>query len=1454
MKSVQHLLQQLRGRGVKLWVEGADLCFDAPRGALTADLRDALRANKAEVTAFLRKAARLAEDRETELGPVPRQPLPDSFIRERPWLAARRARIPGRRFSAMPQSFAQQRMWFLDQLEEHANYNLSEALNLMGPLDAGALNRALDALFRRHEVLRTVFDMRDGEPIQVIDSHRNMRPCLVDLRGLDRDLRLRHAQFLMTTEERAPFDLSRGPLFRVTLLLVTDLQRAALLSMHHIIGDGWSVGVLTRELTALYLAHAHGEPSGLEEAALQYADYADWLQRRLSGKRLEDQIAYWTGQLRGAPDLLTLPTDRPRPPLKSYHGQVAGFFIAPQSTEALREIGKGVQATLFMTVLALYKVLLARYSGQRDISVGFPIANRTRVELEPLIGLFANTLVLRSDLTGAPSFSALVRRVRDTTLGAFDHQEMPFEKLVEALKPARNLSHSPLFQVMVAYQNVPPSDVDQVADRYRESTVRAESMRREEITSRFDMELTIVEMEGGLSCTLQYDVDLFDQATILAMTGHFRNLMHGAIADPARSLEDLPMMDEAERRRALVEWNDTADAFTATPLAHQRIAARAAATPDAIALFETGVADTAPGGPRPARRIAYRALLARSTRLARGLAAHGVGPEAIIPLAMERGGDFLAAMLAVFEAGAAYLPLDPAHPAKRWAAVLAQTGSPLAIADAYWEPALAEAVALLPADQRPRIVRLDRLLAKAAPAMAAAQAGPDNLAYAIFTSGTTGPPKGAMVTHEGMANHLHAKIRDLGLTAGDAVVQNASQSFDISVWQFLAAPWQGGRVIVADPETARDPEALLALTARQRATVLETAPSLLDVMLRELEDRPRPLPALRWLVPTGEALPPDLCRRWLARFPTTPMVNAYGPTECSDDVSHAVIAEPLPPGTANAPIGRPVANTRLYVLDRRLAPTPPGVPGELYAGGRGVGRGYLGRPASTAAVFIPDPFDEAGGGRLYRTGDRVKADRDGELVYLGRRDCQVKIRGFRIELGEIERVLASAPGVGQAAVVAVDGPGRDKRLIAFVAGGAEGDAAGLRAWLRDQLPEYMTPARIVRRDRLPTTPNGKLDRAALVRHAAGAPSDPARDETPPRDHIELQLAAIWEALLGLHPIGVRASFFDLGGHSILAVRLMSEIRRVFDKKLPLAALFRAPSIEGLAALLRSGADTEPASPLVAIQPEGDLPPFFCIHPIGGNVLCYRRLAKLMGARRPFYGLQAAGLDGDTPPLDRIEAMAERYAAAIRERQAEGPYFLGGWSFGGVIAFEIARVLADQGQATGLLALLDTPAPFLGERDENLLPALLLHELRFHYGPRLPIAFEELRDCDREAQIQLAMARASEAGILTSADDAERVRRLLRIYGANFEALSEYRPRPVNVPAALIQPRSTPYADAADAWRGLTRAGLQRCTVAGDHHNMVEGPGAQTLADALNTALDDAAKNATAASPPGSATP
>jgi amino acid adenylation domain-containing protein len=1027
--------------------------------------------------------------------------------------------------SAAPLSFAQQRLWFLDQLEPNLSfYNLPFAFRLHGPIHLSALDQALNEIVRRHEVLRTTFAREAGQPVQVVHAEMRIDLPVTDLTDQTSEDREPEAARLAALEAAAPFDLHSDAMLRARILKLGETHHVMLLTMHHIASDGWSMGVLFRELTALYEAYTRGKPSPLPPLPIQYADFAVWQRSQLRGRRLEYLLAYWRSRLAGASPLLELPTDRPRPPVQNFQGAAYAVSVSKRILDTLKRVAREADATLFMALLAAFKTLLFRYTDTTDIVVGSPTANRTRVELESLIGFFVNPLVLRTDLSGDPSFLAVLERVREVTLEAFAHQDLPFERLVEEIQPERSLGHNPVFQIMFALQNTEK----QVAAGPENNSPQFRAG-----TSKFDLTLSATETTDGLSLLFEYNSQLFDQATIAAMAENFSTLLDGVGAEPGRSIASLLILDEKRFRRLV-----NADVEFAAPkhrLVHEIFEAQAKRTPNNVAVEFLG------------EGLTYDAVDRRANRIARALRQRGLRTGEPVGLCVERSFDMIVGMLAILKAGGAYLPLDPAYPSDRLEYMLDDSGANLVLT----MERLREGLPIRSQD----VVSLD---SEWAPLAEISEEGldldpPSDLACIVYTSGSTGRPKGVMVAHSGICNSAEAQPRIFPGDETDRVLQFASLNFDASLFEMLLT-WQRGATLCLAPQDELMPGHPLArLLEQQRISLLVIPPSALEAVPAQ------PLPELRVLIVVGEACPASLISRWA---PGRRIFNGYGPTEISIWCTAAECQD----NGLSPPIGRPIRNTRAYVLDRSLQPVPVGVPGELFIGGLGVSRGYLGRPELTAERFLSDPFQNLPGAQIYRTGDRVRWLADGQIQYLGRVDRQLKLRGYRIELGEIEHVMLQHPGVAAAAVEVPAGANANHFLNGYFVERSDShvDPAELRATLRRKLPEHMVPTGFVRLEALPLNGSGKLDRHALQRIQPRADEACNEEYVAPTNETEDRIAKIWAAALEAERVGILQRFFDLGGHSLLATRVTFRFGEAFGIDLPLRAMFEFPTVAELA--------------------------------------------------------------------------------------------------------------------------------------------------------------------------------------------------------------------------------------------------------------------------------------------------
>ena len=1313
---------------------------------------------------------------------------------------------PRKQSAPVPLSYAQQRLWFLDQLEPNSvAYNVPETRCFNGPLNLAALERSLSEIVRRHESLRTTFHSVDGEPVQVIAEPRAQKLEVVDLSDLPQPQRKVEAERMANEEAGKPFDLSRGPIFRFRLLRLAEEQHVLLLTMHHIISDAWSLGVFGRELATLYEAYNAGESSPLPELTIQYADFAVWQREWLQGEVLEKQLTYWREQLGGELPVLELPFDRPRPAKQTWRGTVEELRLNEEVFRLLKEVGRATDATLFMTFLAAFNVLLWRYTRQQEILVGTPIANRNRAETEALIGFFVNTMVLRARVCPEMSFRELLEQVKETTLGAYEHQDVPFEKLVEELQPERSLSHQPLFQVLFALNNAQQGEL-QLAG------LEASPVELKCDTIKFDLTLGLEERGGLLGGGFVYNTDLFEAETIKRMARHFELLLASIVANPEQRLLELPLLTVLDQQ-LLAEWNHTERDYPADVCIHELFARQAAQTPEAVAVVFHE------------ERVTYGELNRRANQLAHHLRRLGVGAEVQVGILLERSVEMIVSMLAVLKAEGAYVPLDPNYPAERLAFMIEDAELKVLLTQEKWRERLGgiDVRHVIEIEQESWTTeKTDDL---------EVQVSGSNLAYVIYTSGSTGRPKGVAIAHRSATTLLSWAKETYSADELQGVLASTSICFDLSVFELFAPLSWGGQVILAENALA-----LPNLAAKSEVRLVNTVPSVLSELLR-LE----PLPVeVRVVNLAGEALRRSLVEQIYEQETIARVVNLYGPSE---DTTYSTVGELNRGDEGRVVIGRPLANTRAYVVDEQGLVVPLGVAGELWLGGEGLARGYLQRAELTAQKFVPDELSGSSGARLYRTGDLARYQADGNIEYLGRIDQQVKIRGFRIEPGEIEARLKQHPAIREVVVITREESDNDKRLIACIVADAETKLTDevLRSYLREKLPEYMLPSAFVLLDEIPLTPNGKINRQALLDVAKNG--DEHRGSfVAPRDALELRIAQLWETVLKVQPIGITDNFFERGGHSLLAVRMMAQLSRQIGRELPLALILQKQTVQDLATYLRQELELPNASPVIAIQPQGQRPPFFCVHPSGGSIICYYALSRYLGVDQPFYGIQIPALDGvDQPPLRRVESMAAHYVEELQSVQREGPYLLGGWSFGGLVAFEMAQQLHAQGHEVSLLALFDSYVPgTLGpsaEIDDDALLVQFISDISGLYDLELEPSSTSRTIEERLASLLQEVVRK---GCAPPDLNLNQLGRLFEVFRTNVHAMLSYEPQPY--PGRITFFRASEQIadnsiDPAKDWRNLAAEGVEVHVVPGDHYTMLREPAVQVMADWLKVCIE-----------------
>jgi amino acid adenylation domain-containing protein len=1355
-------------------------------------------------------------DEINRLSPEQKRALLEKLLREKK--AAAKAAAPAHT-GPIPLSSGQERLWFLDRLEPNSPlYNIPTALRLEGDLNAPALAEALNEILRRHEALRTTFPNVEGSPAQRINPPSAAPFETVDLTSLSISELEAEVKARCTRAANQPFALDADMMIRATLLKTGPREHVLILIAHHIAADEWSLRALFKELALLYEARVTGNKLTLPALPIQYADYALWQRVQLQSPAMAGHLDFWKKKLAGCNPNLELPSDLPRAE-GTHQGAQATRWLTKEQFEAVQALTRRENATLFMTLLSAFNALLYRYTRQEDILVGSPIAGRTRSETEELIGFFVNTLVLRAQMRDDMTFRGLLGQVRETTLGAYAHQEVPFEKLVETVHPERSAGGSPLIQVMFALNS------DFIEEQLFPG-LRVELLDVETGTAKFDLTFVAQEERGGLKLLAEYDRDLFTQPAIERLIGHYVNLLTAIAANPEQTISTLNLLDGSERQTLLKDWNDTAREYP-----------REATLPQLVEEWAKSQA-MAPAVTYGLIALTYGELNERANQLANYLADEGLKRGEVVGVLMERSNEMAVALLGILKAGAAYLPLDPAYPQDRLAFMVTDSGARFLIA----QP---ETAGVIP-NPTAKVVQLDAhyqlLRGQSADARAELPAALD-VANLIYTSGSTGTPKGVQIPHRGIVRLVRGTDY-MEIAPTDVVTQTSSISFDAATWEIWTALLNGAHLLGISKEELVHPETLRAKLHAKGATVVFVTTALFHQLALEA---PGIFENLKYVFFGGEAADPKAVSAVLKERGPRQLMHAYGPTETTVYATVHHVRE-VADKAASIPIGKPIANSTAYIVEPSGQLAPIGVPGELWLGGDGVAVGYLNRPELTKDRFVADPFGNDAGAKLYRSGDLARFREDGAIEFMGRVDSQVKIRGFRIEPGEIEAALLKHPAVFKAAVIArADSPG-EKRLVAYIetAPGVKTDAAELKTLLKKSLPDFMVPAAFVMLVKLPLLPNGKVDRKALP-----APEWKASESSfqAPADPLEQQIAKIWEKILNVQPIGATDNFFDLGGHSLLAVKLFAQFEKIFERKLPLATLFKAPTVRQLAEIIRGESKPQAWSTVVDIQPKGSKRPIFWIHSLGGDggggFFYYRKLAELLGNDQPSFGIRSP-----QDPHEKIEHMAAAYIKAIKEVQPQGPYQLGGFCFGGIVAFEMARQLTAAGEPIGLLAILESSPPNIDQSHE-----LTAGSARFS----IENVYENLRDfVSHPASEQMAMVKRKAKKVrdklsrktataeeparpaaLNDMIDMSKYPKDYVIYAeTHWKALASYKPGLYDGPIHLFRARKQPlrFTDPSLGWNSVARGHVKITVVPGTHESMVQEPNVQILASKIQEAI------------------
>ncbi len=1222
-------LAKLRELGLELWVEEDRLCCSGPPNSLTPDLKAELKFRKLEILNVLRD------------------------IQQEKTIETLSSNILDRN-GELPLSFAQERLWFLDQLHPGLSvYNLSASLRLFEPLNQILVEKSLHEIIQRHAILRTTYFQHDGKPSQKISAVSPITLQVEDVRHLtlyDQEFKI---QACLQEEAGQHFDLACGPLLRMRWIQIATEEQLLIVTMHHSIADAWSFSVFFEEFDEFYEAFSHGQQHSLPPLSFQYADFARLEQERLQDVLQDRQMAYWTRKLDGIPELLALPTDQPRPAIQRFKGGTFSFSLSVDVSEELRKLSAHEGVTLFMILLAIFKIFLFRSTGQHDIVVGSPFSTRDRPEYESMIGLFVNTLVLRTEISDNPTFRIFLQRVREDVLEAHAYKDIPFEKLVELVAPSRSLAYSPLFQVTFSFQDTPGSS----------------DYSMESITSMFDLSLFMADEydEEEIHGWMEYDIDLFQEETIHRFCKQFTTLVEAVIADPSQCVGHLPILTYAEQEIILNNWSGLKNESPMDSCIHTVFEKQVTQTPEKIAVIYGDA------------QLTYRELNRRANQLAHYLRKFNVGPDVLIGLCSNRSLETMIALLAILKTGAAYVPMDLTTHPKRVRALVQEINPPVIISSQDFPEilfsTLLHKIILEKEWSKIAVEPEDNLTI---------EIHPDNLAYVMFTSGSTEQPKGVCIPHRAVVrlvkdnNYVHLDMQEV-------LLQLAPISFDASTFEIWGCLLNSARLIIFPRQIPKLEELAEALRQHGITTLWLTA-GLFHEMVRFDPEAFRPV---RQLLTGGDVVSPQFVRKVLETVENCTVTNGYGPTENTTFTCTYSLAHPSQM-SETMPIGVPIAQTQVYILDPWVQLVSIGIAGEIYTSGEGLARGYLNQPDFTAEKFLPHLFSAKSGGRLYKTGDLGRYRSDGTIEFLGRTDRQVKIRGFRIELKEIESVLRQHEHVKDAVVISMDSS-EDKYLVGYIV--VDQEKAGptareVREFLKQRLPDYMVVSTIMFLDSLPLTSNGKVHYQVLPTPGV----DPKVAYSAARNPLEARLTKIWEEALGKSPIGRNENFFDLGGHSLLAVRLFTKIEEFFGESLPLSTLYQAPTIEELAMVLSGEQELHSWTSLVPIQTRGSNPPIFCVHLVGGNVLGFSELSKLLGHDQPFYALQSVGLDGNEKPYARIEDMAGHYIQEIQTIQPHGPFFLAGGCMGGLVAFEMAQQLLVLGEKVAFLGMLETWLP------------------------------------------------------------------------------------------------------------------------------------------------------------------
>lgn len=1385
MTTIEKFLLKLSNHQIQLWVEEDKLRYCAPKNSITPELLAEMKGRKGELLTFL--SARQVSS--NSIKPVSRKEI-------------------------IPLSFTQQRLWFLEQLEENtAIHNISFTLRLEGDLNIKILEKTFLTIIKRHEILRTSFQSKNGNPYQQIEEVTSFNLALIDLTNIPESKQYQEVEKWSKKEASTNILLTESPLVKIKLLKLSPRIHILITTIHHIIYDGWSHKVFNQELSTLYNAYLKGEENPLPDLPIQFADFAFWQQKHLQGQTLNYHLNYWQNQLKNAPSLLELPTDFPRPPQQSYQGKTLPFEISTDLTIKLKQLSQRLNVTLFMTVLAGFAILLNRYSQQKDLLIGTPIANRTLTELEPLIGFFANTLVLRIKTEDDLSFVELLEQVKNTTLDAYTYQDIPFEKLVEVLQIERSLAYNPLFQVVFAWHNTPKESLIMEG-------INIDYLKYEKETTQFDLDFNFREKEDKIIVYVKYNTSLFKAERISRMLSNFQTLLEAIASNPQEKISQFPLLSEAEKKQLLIDFNKKENTVSTNQCIQELFERQVKLTPNKIAVV------------CEKEKLTYYQLNEKANQVAHYLQELGVKPQDLIGIYFEKSLLMIIALWGILKAGATYVPLETSYPQDRIAFMLEDAEVSVLLTQE-------NLTAKLPQNNA-KIVFLDKdwnLIKNQSINNLIIENNPDNLAYIIYTSGSTGKPKGVMISHESLVSFTQTVITEYPVRREDRILQFASVSFDTAVEEIYPCLCIGATLILRTEKWLTSISGFVEYCQQFKITILDLPTAYWHQMVADLNHNNWQFPSsLRLIIIGGEKAQPEYVKMWQKKVNNYPqLMNTYGPTETTVVATKHLLQNDDLDNTL--PIGKSLSYVEKYVLDNNLQLVPIGIEGELYLGGKGLAKGYLNKPELTKEKFINNPFNHDT--KLYKTGDKVRYLSDGNLEFIGRIDNQVKIRGFRIELGEIETIIMQYPNVQQALVIPVNKNGQDKVLIAYVIWeNQQKMLSDLESFLKENLPLYMIPSFFVDLDSFPLTSNGKVDYSKLPQPNFNSISS-SKEFVLPRNNLESQLLTIWQNTLAIENISVKDNFFTLGGHSLLAVKLMSAIENKLDISLPISVIFKAGNIEDLAEEITrikvSSQEKNQFNSLVLIKKETskNFSPLFLIHPIGGEVFCYNDLVSRLNTSRACYGLSYYN-QGKKIKYKGIKDLASNYLTEIMAVQSVGTYVLGGWSYGGLIAYEMAQQLQLKEKNADLLILIEPTIPF---KNKKIKENLFLQDFAINVSLNKELAInwnfeEKLSTIDK---LNLILEHLKKESILPKEYKLSQFQEKFEIFKHNVNAIANYQVKPLKTDVVLF--KSEYYSEnKVNFWQSNIEGNLEIHEIQGNHFTIMSKPNIQVLTQKLERKL------------------